>query len=369
MKKIWLLAILMLVGISLTSCGSKPGVKSEVEILEDLETCHFVSQYIDQTYSLDADLTNTLGDDFYTITGISILARETVEKESDTVTIMVEAKSDIASYKGNYELSYRYQKKEGFVLDKIKNISESNLYYDLTPPNESLVLDFYNEQYGEPTLVDVAVIKEDGPSTIKGVDAVYHAEISYSYRDEEAHCTVYETALYFINFMKTHWEIGEFIYTDYTKQKCEYDIIQGIYLSVNLSDITIINAYELDGAQYYDRYPYMTDIQYGGPFIITYGFSDIEQGVKVIDHYLDMEAISARKISDSNGQISKEDAFSLLLNLYELNQLDSNIFDVSFVYDGDIDEYIERLGVLVSKEKAEDGTTVVTIRIKTALDD
>ena len=167
MKTMRLLGLSLFAAILLAGCSSKSDVKNESEILKDLEECHFVLQYIDQTYTLEADLTDTLDDDFYTITDLSILSRETEKGENDIVTIEVNAKSDIASYCGRYRLNYRYQKKEGFQLDSIENIAESNLYYDLTPPDESLVLDFYNEHpeelywYGEPTaLADVSVKKK-----------------------------------------------------------------------------------------------------------------------------------------------------------------------------------------------------------------
>ncbi len=371
MRKIklgWLLLIVVL----FSGCGNSRDVKNEGEILEDLENIHFVSQYIDQTYTWEKDLLDTLSGDFYHISNISIVGRETEEKETDIVTIEVEAKSDIGSYRGTYKLKYQYDRKEGYILKTIENISTSNLYYDLVPPDDSFALDFYRSHIDEfywgddPILINASIKKVDGPSPIKGVDTVYYAEFSYSYRNEDEHCTIYDTALYEILFMRTHWEMGSFLGTmssflgtDDVTHRCVYDTISGVYLS----GLTILNAYESGGIQYYDSYPYITDIQYGGPFVVTYGFDHIEQHVKVTDHYLDMDDIYAEKIADSSGPISQAEAFDYLLSLYTSNQLNAD-----FAYDGNINEFIDRLGVFVSSET--DGyKTVVTIRIKTALDD
>lgn len=169
----------------------EPAVKTEVEIIEDLN----------RSEKLQFLLVPNGGAE-YVVTDISILIRETQNKLSDYIALTVTAQSPYATFTGPLELKYKYVDDSGYVPDLI--YQEFQGTYTITaPPPEDLAKAYYQEQIyqGGYRLLGTSI------QPIEGQENAYIAEIQFQY-PEDKYCTTTASVSHECLFINGGWTIS-----------------------------------------------------------------------------------------------------------------------------------------------------------------
>ena len=152
MKRI-IVSLLVILQIMMLGGCKNSDVKSEKDILRDLKESLFVANFITETFGIavyfDEEELKNIDNTTYRLTDVTILSRETKKKSIDTVQVKVTAEADFAHYSGEYSLKYKYDRKEGWILDSVYQDYDSHKfeYFNLTPPDETVILDFIHNEF------------------------------------------------------------------------------------------------------------------------------------------------------------------------------------------------------------------------------
>lgn len=269
MKKYILLSALLL-ALLLSACGGKTNenLKSENEIQTDLEQ----NDYFWYLLAPQAQ-------DEYNITDFVINGRITEPERSDTVAVTVTAESEYAVYTGTFSVKYLYQEDMGYVYDSVHQ-GFSGTYSEIKLPSDDFAKAYFELEMAHVNGTLQTAEIEGIPSD----DRICKMNALYEKRDDAAHCTSTISAYAISQFVGGTWQKeGSNMGTKVTDVDDVYDTVNEIYWSQSplSGEVELVNAYVMDGHQYYDHFVYYSfaDINYKD--VIKYGF--IEKEVQVLE--------------------------------------------------------------------------------------
>lgn len=225
-RKSKLIILFIVLGLTICGCSSKGGVKTEKQIIDDINNSEYLSKY-------------DLG-----VEDIEISRRKTDKNnKTDSMNVWIQSKNDIMGYDMGFELNYTLYE-EGWLLDSIKPINKEAWQYYATKT---------------PSIEEVdEVIKERHPNAKSYeynycVDDIIN-EITYNYTIIEEHPYVTYDISYNIRYVFTpdeSWyallESSTDGISDSGSTKTENWNINGTWTysnSDNLSATITINSYD-----------------------------------------------------------------------------------------------------------------------------
>lgn len=137
----------------------------------------------------------------------------------------------------------------------------------------------------------------------------------YDYHDDALHFTGTVSAYVTATFADGAWQIltSDPIYGQspitVESQSGRFDPVNEIYWSNRLG-LEIINAYYVDGHQYYDHFSYYSSADLTAKQVIKYGFQNVEKHVLVDDAYMGSDGVGF--LSTSTGPMSEADIYPYL---------------------------------------------------------
>ncbi len=174
---------------------SAPGVRTDSEILDDLNNSSRANRLMAPASEYDSDAV-------FTFTGISNVIRETEARHSDTVWLTVSGSSAYANGELDLKLTYYYDyMTASYVLNDVEATSYPK-YTITSPPSESLLNEFYVKNLKSPGIE----LSSASFNALPDADDTYAATFVLSW--QEGSCTtVTETCEYICDFSSGAWDI------------------------------------------------------------------------------------------------------------------------------------------------------------------
>lgn len=300
-------------------------IKTEQEILEDLNQS-------DKFWSYMAPGNESRAKETYVITDISILVRHTEDGISDYIALTATAESSFAQYVSPIELRYMYDDENGYVLNMVYR-EYLGQFMNIIPPTDEFAEKFFDENLKRMSAELIEASIKPYPGSNPKCDAV----IKYQYRDSSEHCMVSVENSYPCDFSAGFWEINtspSSSKTDYT-----YDTENKVYYAFSRgASPAIINAYTIDGIQYYDSYIYSSRANISN-LTIEYGFAEKHLNVVLTTSYVgNLKTIigSSQKnieLCESIGPVSDDVIIEYFRQVY-------GIIGEPFICDDTVDRYV-----------------------------
>lgn len=246
--------------------------------------------------------------DEYNITDFVINGRVTEPEQSDTVAVTVTAKSEYALYTGTFSVKYLYHENTGYVYDSVfQGIPGS--YSEIRLPSDNFAKAYFEPEMAtfNGTLQTVEIEQVPSDDKICKMNAVFES------RDDAAHCTSTISASAISHFNGGTWQKeGADMDMKVTEEVHVYDVVNEIYwLNDSISSgIELINAYVVDGLQYYDRFIYYSDADLNYKDVMKYGF--IEKEVQVLEESCYMGCDGYNLLGEATGPIDEQTALKYL---------------------------------------------------------
>ena len=350
MKKYIPLSALLL-ALLLSACGGKTNgnLKSENEIQTDLEQ----SDYFWYLLAPQAQ-------DEYNITDLVINSRITESEQSDTVAVTVTAESEYAVYTGTFSVKYLYHEDAGYVYDSVYQ-GFSGTYSDVKLPSDD-----FAKAYFELKMASInGTLQTAEIEGIPSDDKICKMNAVYESRDDAAHCTSTIYAYAISQFIGGTWQKeGSNMGIKVTDEVDVYDTVNEIYWSKEScaegSEIELLNAYTVDGHQYYDHFVYYSfaDIDY--KWIIKYGFIEKEEEMQEENCYMGCDGYGY--LGESTGPIDEQ----MAINYFE--QIKNENSDILIILEPEqflLDTLMFPDSVIIAKQYVdEDGLQVAEVAHK-----
>lgn len=304
MKKCSLFAAAMLCILLLSACGNSTSFTSnsprtQADVKRDLEQSEAFWNMVAPA-----------APDAYRLTDVTVLAQFTEPEEHDVLSVSVTAQSDVATYTGVLSASYDYIEGQGYVLARILQGSPGS-YSDIQLPDGSLASTFWNMAMAEVN----GTLQETSVEGIASDETHCKLKGTFDYRDDALHFTGTISAYVTATFADGAWQIltSDPIYGQspitVEAQSGRFDPANEVYWSNNLG-LEIINAYYVDGHQYYDRFSYYSSADLTTREVIKYGFQNVEKHVLADDAYMGSDGVGF--LSTSTGPMSEADIYPYL---------------------------------------------------------
>lgn len=343
---IWLLAAAAL--LALSACGGRKGddIPSKAEIQQALTSS-------DNFWYAVAPAAP--GD--YRLTDLSIEMRFTQLEETDESMVLVTAESDYAVYSGIFSVKYRWREGE-YTLASISQ-TEPGTYSNIKLPEDDFAAAFFQTVASQSngTLLEAAVEGDPDDESFCLLNG------SYTARDDSIRCTSTVSACAPAGFVDGAWQVltdgylfPEAILQVVSEEKV-FDAANEIYWTYGFGSVQLVNAYVLDGQQYYDRFVYesFADIDYKD--IIRYGFETTELRQPENSCYMGYNGVGTL-LGASTGPMDQQAALDCLAQIKKENPelriiLDAQQYlDETLIIPGNVviaKEYTDEDGMHVAK--------------------
>lgn len=309
--------------LGLSSCDSQsqedPPEKSKEEIIADLN--HSADFWF---YVVPGQSSDIIAD--YTVKDIDIQTREK-DENYDTIIGNVTAESSYATYTGTFLIKYLFQEDSGYSLYTVYQ-EVPGIYSGIKPPDDKFAEDYYSA-HKAALLEKIDYYADLSSLAFENVSAkpineekhIYGLYATYTCRVTEGHCTLFGDICCTMYFENGMWNMG----TVDNSKNITYDQVNQIYFETVTgysNRVVLINAYVLDGIQYYDKFCYFSEAELNYADKITYGFEEIETGVPVTDSYIGQDSILCK----STGPIDEQEA---LVYLEQIKKQDDDLFIIT----------------------------------------